>query len=242
MQRYFIDNIDKTRNTATIQGADFHHIKNVMRSTIGDQIIVCNNAVCYRAKIASFGLDEVHCLLFEEVESPVKLFEVTIAQGLIRRERFEYMLQKSTELGADFIIPMVSQYSIINIDPQKINTKVERWNKITKEASEQAHRNTTTIVTAVTDIKSIKYNQYDVVIVAYEKENMSHNLKQLLHETFKNILILIGPEGGFTDQEVQFLSGFSNVEFVGLGHRILRSETASSYILSVLHYEYEMKL
>ena len=149
---------------------------------------------------------------------------------------------KATELGADTIIPMMTQHSIVKVDPQKASFKIERWNKITKDASEQAHRKTKCMVLPIEELHALKFKSYDIVLVAYEKENMSHSLKYILQKKFKNLLIVIGPEGGLSDEEIQFLSGYGNVEFIGLGHRILRSETASSYILSVLNYEYEMIL
>ena len=242
MQRYFVDQLNTKKQTAVIQDADFHHVKNVMRSRVGDVLIVCNEGVCHKAKIQAFTSNEVHCVLVEQLPTNVKPFNVTIAQGLIRRERFEYMLQKSTELGVDEIIPITSQHSVVKVNPQKMENKLERWNKITKEASEQSHRNTQSIVLPVQELRSMTFKKYDIVLVAYEKENMSHSLKHILQEKYKNILILIGPEGGLSEEEVQYLSGFSNVEFIGLGSRILRSETASSYILSVIDYEYEMKL
>ena len=242
MQRYFINNLNIDKKTALIQGADFHHVKNVMRAKLGDRLIVCHKSLCYNAVIRSFNDNEVQCALESEIASLAKNYEVTIAQGLIRRERFEYMLQKSTELGVDYIIPMSSQHSIIKLNPLKVDSKIERWNKITKEASEQSHRNTQSIVLHLHDLHSIKFKTFDIVLVAYEKENMSHSLKHILQEKFKNILILIGPEGGLSEEEIQYLSGYGNVEFIGLGQRILRSETASSYILSVLNYEYEMTL
>jgi len=242
MQRYFIENMNIKNKTAVILGADFHHIKNVMRSKVGDNLIVCQDGICFKAIINSFTNDEVVCSLETELETPLKDFHVTIAQGLIRRERFEYMLQKATELGADSIIPMMSQHSIVKVDPQKVGFKIDRWNKITKEASEQSHRNTKCLVHSIEDLHSIKFKSFDIVLVAYEKENMSHSLKFILQSKFKKILVLIGPEGGFSEEEIQFLSGYGNVDFIGLGNRILRSETASSYILSVLNYEYEMIL
>lgn len=240
MQRYFIENINTKVNTATIEGADFHHIKNVMRGKYGDEIIVCKDNICYVSVIEEITDHVVHVTLKKQLASEDKGYKVTIAQGLIRRERFEYMLQKSTELGVDSIIPMISQYSIVKVDQHKTTSKLERWNKIAKEASEQSHRNTTSTVLPIQELRALSFKPYDMVLVAYEKENMSHSLKHILQTKFKNILVLIGPEGGLSEEEVQYLSGYGNVEFIGLGSRILRSETASSYILSVLNYEYEM--
>jgi len=242
MQRYFVEKMNVEKKTAAISGADFEHIKNVFKSKPGDSLIVCHEGNCFKAIIKSFKEDEVLCSLENKLESPTRDYQITIAQGIIKHGRFEYMLQKSAELGADYIIPIMSQYSIVKLNSQEASTDIERWNKITKDASEQAHRKTKCMVLPIEELHALKFKSYDIVLVAYEKENMSHSLKYILQKKFKNLLIVIGPEGGLSDEEIQFLSGYGNVEFIGLGHRILRSETASSYILSVLNYEYEMIL
>ena len=241
MQRYFTDNFNMKDNKATLISADFHHVKNVMRSKIGDHIIVCDlNKNCYRSTITALS-NEVVVSLTEKLEDKELPVNIDIAQGLIRRERFEYMLQKSTELGVRNIIPVKSKYSIVQLDSKKQTKKQDRWNKITKEASEQAHRS---IIVRVNDIhtsfKTIPYQDYDLVLVAYEEENNSKNLQSCIDKSHKNILVVIGPEGGLHPEEITFFKTLDNVEMVGLGKRILRSETASTYVLSVLGFRFEM--
>lgn len=243
MQRYFIEKLHLESKEAFLVGNDFHHIKNVMRSKIGDYIIVCDNHdICFKSKIVSFENNQVKTIFEELVPTTELPVVVDIAQALIRRERFEYMLQKSTELGAHTIIPVKMKHSIVQLEDKKEKKKIERWNKITKEASEQSHRNHNVMVDEVTGLRNIDFKSYDVVLVAYEKENQSTALEGCLTKNIKRILVVIGPEGGFHNSEIDFLQSFTNVCFVGLGKRILRSETASSYILSVISFVYEMRL
>jgi 16S rRNA (uracil1498-N3)-methyltransferase len=241
MQRYFIKNQQFHDQIAVLKDSDFHHIKHVMRNQLRDQIIVCNeDGLCYIASIKGIENKEIIVEVISDIPLQNKAHTITIAQALIRKERFEYMLQKSTELGCDFVVPTQMKNSIIKINKDKEKNKIERWNTITKEASEQSHRNTINQVQVIQTLKEIKYQEYDVVLVAYEKENHNHSLVDIVKREFKNILILIGPEGGFDPSEISFLAGLQNVSFIGLGPRILRSETASSYILSVLSFVYEM--
>lgn len=242
MQRYFIESMNIEKKTAVVQGADFYYIKNVLQSEIGDRIIVCHDGFCFKATIVSFIDDEVQCSLEIKLEYLLRDYQITIAQGLIGLEGFEKSLKSSTELGADYIIPMTSDNSSIELNSQWVASKTDLWNGIAKEASQQAHRNTKSTVLPIEKLHSLKFKSYDIVLVAHEKEYMSHSLKFILQKKFKKILILIGPKDGLSEEEIQYLSGYGNVEFIGLGHRILRSETASSYILSVLNYEYEMML
>lgn len=241
MQRYFVKTNQIENKKAHIKGQDAHHIKNVMRAKTNDQLILCDDlGTCYKTSIVSIATDTVVVSLNEQMVNTNRTFKVTIAQALIRRERFEYMLQKSTELGVDYIIPTITKHAIVKLNESKQQNKIERWNMITKEASEQSHRNTTAIVTEVMDLRSINYSEYDLILIAYENENKSSQLVQVLSKPYQNILVLIGPEGGFDPKEIKYLEAQNGIS-VGLGPRILRSETASSYILSVLSFVYEMR-
>ena len=240
MQRYFINELDLINKKALLEGNDFHHIKNVMRGKLGTGIIVCDNSgTCFKATITEISTNHILVDLDNELVNQDKGFSITIAQSLIRRERFELMLQKSTELGVDKIIPITTRNTIIKVKGKE-ESKIARWNKITKEASEQSHRNNVAKVDDIVSIKELDYSSYDICLVAYEKETNNNSFKTILQDKYKNILAVIGPEGGFDSTEIEYLSKIDNVKFIGLGPRILRSETASSYLLSVLSYEYEM--
>ena len=242
MQRYFTAHFNITTNSASLIGDDFHHIKNVMRSKVNDTIIVCDlNGNCYSSLIENITANEVHVRLTEQLPNYELNVKVDLAQSLIRREKFEYVLQKATELGVYQIIPLNAKHSIIQLESKKQDKKMERWNKITKEASEQSHRNhLVTVSNIVEGVRNLPFHVYDSILVAYEKEHLSTHLRTELKAKPQRILLLVGPEGGFHTTEIDFLSTIENVKFVGLGKRILRSETASSFLLSTITYEYEM--
>ncbi|RDW21759.1 16S rRNA (uracil(1498)-N(3))-methyltransferase [Oceanobacillus chungangensis] len=247
MQRYFIPQTDWEGNEVNIKGDDAHHIIRVMRSQVGDQII-CNHqdgnaAVC---KITSLNQDSVHATVIEWKKETVELpIAVTIAQGLPKGDKFDLVLQKGTELGANAFIPLKMDRSIVVWDGKKIEKKMARFKKIVKEASEQSHRNKIPEIAlplTVTELINESVN-YDVKMFAYEEE-----AKVVGHQSFadivsqmvanQSVLVCIGPEGGFSEQEARVLreNGFYSVR---LGPRILRTETASLYALASLSYHFE---
>ncbi|RDW19238.1 16S rRNA (uracil(1498)-N(3))-methyltransferase [Oceanobacillus arenosus] len=247
MQRYFIPQTDWEGNEVRIKGDDAHHITRVMRNKVGDQII-CNHengsaAICEitlldQHYVAAIVIEWKH----EEVELPI---DVTIAQGLPKGDKFELILQKGTELGAHAFIPVKMDRSIVVWDGKKTEKKLTRFAKIVKEASEQSHRNKIPEVTLPLTILELinESTNYDVKIFAYEEE-----AKVEAHQSFaeivnriapkQRVLVCIGPEGGFSDQEAAQLKqyGFNSVR---LGPRILRTETASLYVLASLSYHFE---
>lgn len=242
MQRYFSETVDISNKTASLSGNDFHHLKHVMRHRLQDKIIVCDvKGHCFYGLITQYLAKSASIELQEQVPSSEMNVRVDLAQGLIRREKFEYVLQKSSELGVAKIIPTLMRNSIIKIEDKKSDNKMLRWNAITKEACEQSHRNQRCEVTPITELKDLAFQDYDMVLVCYEEEKRSKSLKALLEEKdYHNILVVIGPEGGLSKDEIQFLKSNENTYLVGLGPRILRSETASSYILSAISYVNEM--
>jgi len=239
MQRYFTD--DLTKEQAILKPTDLHHIKHVMRFRVGNAVSVCDTlGHCFEGIFTQIDEQVVVSLTKQLPDNELPL-RITIAQALIRRERFEYMIQKATELGMHKLIPINTKYSIVDVDKKKEQKKLERWQKIMQEASEQSRRNIVPKVEEITSLNALELDLYDAVFVAYEEEQHSNTLKTVLgNKTFQNILFVVGPEGGFHKDEINRLKAYPNVFLVGLGKRILRSETAASYFLSVLSYQYEM--
>ena len=147
----------------------------------------------------------------------------------------DLILQKSCELGVSEIIPINATRSIVKLD-KKETKKIERWNKILKEASEQSKRVVIPRVNEIMDIKDLANLDYDIKILCTVNE-LSTSLKNVLSKDLNNlkILLVIGPEGGFTDNEEKILidKGFISTSF---GRRVLRTETASLYALSIINY------
>lgn len=249
MQRYFIDEVkENLLENVQITGDDVHHISRVLRMQPGNRVICCTKdgfeATCEITEITNAL---VNCFILEwkmvNHELPVK---VTIASGLPKGDKLEWIIQKGTELGASSFIPFNAARSIVKIEQKKISKKLERWSKIAKEASEQSYRNIIPTVTEPCRLDELvnQANSYDVKIVAYEesaKQGEKKNLAKALGELNEggSLFAVFGPEGGLTEQEVAKLeeSGFLICSF---GPRILRTETAPLYLLSAVSYYFEL--
>ncbi|MBA4535882.1 16S rRNA (uracil(1498)-N(3))-methyltransferase [Bacillus aquiflavi] len=246
MQRYF--NTEIKENSFYISGDDFHHISKVMRMKIGDHIICVTNdgrsAICSITKIAD---DYVAADVVQWESSSKELpIQMTIASGLPKGDKLEWIIQKGTELGAYEFIPFIATRSIVKWDEKKSLKKLERWKKIAKEAAEQSQRNRLPLVHTPISLETLLNNsqKYDRKLIAYEeaaKHGETSTFVQVLEEIKKgeSLLIVFGPEGGLTPNEVQLLieNGFYSC---GLGPRILRTETAPLYALAAASYHLEL--
>lgn len=232
MQRYFSD---KNLDIFELSSDDSYHISKVMRNNIGDKVEVVIDKCLYICEIIKIS-DLVTVRKMEEVECDSELpCYVTIAQSLVKEQKMDLILQKSCELGVSEIIPVNTTRSIVKLD-KKETKKVERWNKILKEASEQSKRVVIPKVNGIMDIKDLCNLEYDIKILCTVNE-LSMSLKEVLEKDLNNlkILLVIGPEGGFTESEENLLidNGFISTSF---GRRVLRTETASLYALSIINY------
>lgn len=241
MQRYFIDDdqlVDIKNNKIKIEGDDFHHIKNVMRMKHGDNIYVCYQNHTYFTEIIEITSSYVLVNIKEEkLENKELPCEVTIAQGLVRKEKMEEVIDHITELGASYYLPVVMTRSNVKLKEEKLDKKQIRLNKIAKEAAEQSHRTKVLKVLEPVDFKSFIKNssKYDLCMVAHVDEANNLYLGDVIDNSNK-ILVLVGPEGGIDEKEVQILKD-ANFKFVNLGKRVLRTEVAPSYIMSIIDYK-----
>lgn len=232
MQRYFKDtNLD----IFELSSDDSYHIIKVMRNNIGDKVEVVIDKHLYICEIIQIK-DLVTVQKIRGVESDSELpCYVTIAQSLVKEQKMDLILQKSCELGVSEIIPINTTRSIVKLDKKEVK-KVERWNKILKEASEQSKRIVIPKVNGIMDIKDLCNLDYDIKILCTVNE-LSMSLKKVLSKDLNNlkIMFVIGPEGGFTEMEEKILidNGFISTSF---GKRVLRTETASLYALSIINY------
>lgn len=235
MQRYFCNNI--INNKFILSRDDSHHIKNVMRQSINDLIEVVYNQKLYICNILEF--DPVVVSIKEESDSYNELdIKVTICQSLVKEQKMDLILQKCTELGAYNFIPLKVKNSIIKYN-KDFDKKINRWQKIIKEAAEQSKRNIIPKVLEIKDIKNITKIDYDLKILCTVNE-VSNSLKFVLQNNKKcgNMIIVIGPEGGFTKEEENELISHGFIS-VTLGNLVLRTETASLCALSMINYELE---
>ena len=231
MQRYF-SNI-KENNNLILANDDIYHITKVMRMKDDSKIEVVYNSKLYICSILLDILPSVS--IIKEEESLVKELNVTLVVPLLKEQKFDLILQKSTELGVSEIIPVNMERCLVKQSDRE-EKKVERWNKICKEAAEQSKRTSIPVVTPVKNLKDlVNMEGLKVVCSTSEKAN---NIKKFLtvNNKYDKIIIVVGPEGGISNKEEEFLAnnGFTRVS---LGNRIMRVETVPLFIISILNYE-----
>ncbi|NRD80807.1 16S rRNA (uracil(1498)-N(3))-methyltransferase [Bacillus sp. BRMEA1] len=247
MQRYFVKQ-RANNGRFFIDEDDYHHIVKVMRMQPGDEIICVdpdgNQAVCTLAEITDERVvADVVQWSEEHSELPIS---VTIASGLPKGDKLEWIIQKGTELGAHQFIPFSASRSVVKWDEKKSEKKVERWRKIAKEAAEQSHRQHVPEVVKPLSFKELlaESNKFQYKLAAFEDESrngevsvFSSTLNQI--KPGESLLMVFGPEGGLAEQEVHILrdNGFL---LCGLGPRILRTETAPLYSLAAISYHFEL--
>ncbi|MCD7893735.1 MAG: 16S rRNA (uracil(1498)-N(3))-methyltransferase [Erysipelotrichaceae bacterium] len=242
MQRYFIDQSCIDHDFIYIDDYNHKHMQRVMRYRDGDDVICLYDEHVYLYKIINMdkGILEKQKELDENHELDV---DITLIYSLPKNDKFEFVLQKSTELGVNRIVPLLSRRSIIKTDAKTFSKKYERYHKILKEASEQSYRNHIPELTSLIHLKDISQYLSDINLVAYEedaKQGEHHSFYQAIHSQYQSITIIVGPEGGFDETEIDEMKKIGIIS-CSLGKRILRSETAPLYMLSVIGYSRELK-
>ncbi|MBM7691816.1 16S rRNA (uracil1498-N3)-methyltransferase [Peribacillus deserti] len=248
MQRYFISNESIEASSITITGSDFHHLANVLRAKPGEKILcVAEQEKTALVEITEITNEAVHGNVIEWIDESKEMpIKITIASGLPKGDKLDYIIQKGTELGAAEFIPFIAARSIVKWDEKKAAKKIERLQKIAKEAAEQSHRGLIpSVATPVRIHELIKLSdRFNYKLIAYEedaKTGESSLLASVLKELKygESVLFVFGPEGGLSSDEIVKLkeNGFASC---GLGPRILRTETAPLYALSAISYHTEL--
>ena len=231
MQRYFAKG--KLADEFILHDSDMHHIKNVMRGKIDDKIEVIYNNITYVSRIKS--LDPLSLEVVDKiVEDKEMMTNLTIAVSLVNEQKMDLILQKLTELGVSTIIPVKTERSIVKLDEKKALKKIARWQMICKEASEQSKRTTIPEVKEIMSIESLASVPNSLKLLC-SLNSKTKPLQNYLKKNMKEVLFVIGPEGGFTLKEEKYLLD-NNFKPVTLGKRVMRVETATMYVASVINF------
>lgn len=232
MQRYFSKKLEN--NKFELNSDDLYHITRVMRMKSNDKIEVVYNNEVYICNLDFNNQFEIS--IIEKLENNKNNnIEKVLIIPLLKENKMDLILQKSTELGVNKIIPVIMERSIIKLDKDKELKKIERWTKICKEASEQSKRVDIPVITEVKTLKELE-NIEGTKIVCSTKEKENTIKKFLSNNDIKKINIVIGPEAGTSPKEEEYLNsiGFTSIS---LGENIMRVETVPMFVLSVLNYE-----
>ena len=237
MARFYIDKESIRDGMAAITGSDVRHLKDTLRIRKGDELTLCDGAgTVYSAVVYAVGEEAVTCEISgtcgDDSEPDIA---VTLVQAVPKGDKMDGIIQKCVELGVSRIIPVYTRYTVVKPDSKGDANKVKRWNRIALEAAKQCGRGAVPEVEPPVHIKdALELSDGQIGIMAWEKEcgDPGEVLPQL-HG--RDVRLLIGSEGGFSDEEAEMAAKAGYVR-ITMGPRILRSETAGPALLAAIMY------
>ena len=246
-RRFIVENSDikyfsKEENLIEIKGKEVRHIQ-VLRYNIGDMIII-NEYVCKILKMHSNYIElEIVSNAKKQGEPSINL---TLFVAVLKGEKMDLVIQKVVELGVKNIVPFISTNTVVKLDEKAKIKKRQKYQVIANEACKQCGRTDLVEINEILDFNNITelFKENDINILAYENEQNKLSLHEAMEYTkkkaYKNISVIIGPEGGFTELEAKDIKNCEDVKCISLGSRILRAETAVINLISVIIYELDL--
>lgn len=242
MNRFFVTSDQIAGDILTVTGPDAHHIVHVLRLKKGDDFEAADETgLVHTCRIEREETDEITArVLFSEPGQSELPNRIVLFMGLPRFEKMELIIQKAVELGVASVVPVVTARTVVRFDDKKAAAKRARWQTIAEAAAKQSKR---TVVPDVLPVMSfeeaVRYatGTLDKVFIPYEKAKDSGLSRERISLVKKgeSLGIFIGPEGGFEEEEAAY-ARTNGAEFLTLGPRVLRCETAAIATLSILMF------
>jgi 16S rRNA (uracil1498-N3)-methyltransferase len=240
MLRFFSPqkNISKDQILIT-DSSQIHHLKDVLRKKVDDQLEILdefNNV--YECRIKAISKESVTVKINKIRELSVnRKAKIALACAIPKKNKFDFIVEKTTELGVDRIIPLITSRTIVKLDEAQALKKVSRWQKISLEAAKQSKRISLPVIDTpikFTDLAK-NFKDFDCLLMPNLSSIERINFLDLSKKTKdkNNILLLIGPEGDFTNQEIE-LAKNSNALMISLGDTVLKVETAAIVCVGML--------
>jgi len=247
MPQFFIKSENITNDTVLINNfSDINHIKKVLRLGKGDRLVLSDdNYIVYETEITNILDTGVETKVLQSFKSNrILKSNITLAQSILKSAKQDIIIQKATELGVNTIIPLITKNTVVKFanDKEK-NQKIQRWQKISYEASKQCQRPGIPQIDSILTLDElVKMKNFDIKFVCVEREpelSIKEFMQNSKQNTPANILLIIGPEGGWDDKEFSLFKE-NDIARVSLGNLILRAETAAITAISDVVYEYEL--
>lgn len=245
MHQFFVDDSQIGKEYVTITGSDVNHIRNVLRMKCGEKIRISStggqNLYC---AVAELGEDFVQADILQEEAVLTELSsKIYLFQALPKGDRMETVIEKAVELGVYEIIPVAMKYCVVKLDEKKAANKIRRWQAIAESAAKQSKRSMIPRIHPVMSYRdALQYAKTcEINLVPYENQRGMKATKEALDaiEPGKSVSVIIGPEGGFSKEEIE--AARASMEVISLGKRILRTDTAGICVMSLLMSAIEMK-
>lgn len=241
LRRFFLPPEQLTVPRTTITGDLFRHLVTVLRFNAGDSVILADGQGREMvATIVEIGKEALVVQTGDERIAPAQPAgpSITLYQGLPKGEKVDLILQKATELGIHQVILFAAARSVPRLDQERRESRLVRWQRIVREASRQAGRETVPLVGFADSLsQALQQGEHSVKLLLWEGEHDRH-LKELLRTPPPDtVAFIVGPEGGLTSGEAE-LAGRNGYQPTTMGRRILRTETASLALLAILQYQW----
>ena len=236
MHRFYADERGVQGDSAYLCEEDARHATRVLRMRQGEACELFAGGKRFCGEIASIGDGEVAVRITGEMPSTEASLRITLYQGLPKADKMELIVQKATELGAASVVPVAMSRCVVQLDQKDGRKKQERWQKIAREACKQSGRCEMMQVTEPISFKNLltKLASHQAAIVPWEDARGYSLAKfQQEHPGITDLAIVIGPEGGMSEDEIARMKEAS-CQSVTLGPRILRTETAGLCAMSAL--------
>lgn len=237
MPRIYIPPERITGEQIPLQSREARYILTVLRLGPGDEVTVFDGAGNeYRTELTE-DYDSGMYLAIQERSRPEResALRITLGQALLKGERMKFVIQKATELGAARIIPLVTSRTIPLVEEKRESLRIERWQRIAQEAAKQSGRTMVPRIEAIQELADFLGGSAGARIMLWEGEPapLREVVKKI--DAQAGITLLIGPEGGFAEQEVTAAQA-QGFLVAGLGQRILRAETATLSVLTIIQH------
>jgi 16S rRNA (uracil1498-N3)-methyltransferase len=240
MRRFFVDKRSIRSGRATIRGSDMRHIQVVLRLKPGDEILLFDGEGSeYVARITENEREKIALLILEKYSaSSESRLQLSMGQALLKARKMDHTVRHLTELGAFAFLPFVAERSVPKPRADRLSERQQRWEVITRESVKQCGRSRALYIAPVVSLQDLisSHQSYDLRIL-FHSSSSGIGLESILKapRNVRRVLALVGPEGGFTDEEVTLAvgSGFCSIS---LGPRILKADTAAIVAGAILQY------
>ncbi|MBI3798752.1 MAG: 16S rRNA (uracil(1498)-N(3))-methyltransferase [Deltaproteobacteria bacterium] len=238
MPRFFIPAAQIKQSHAALTGAEFHHLSHVLRLTVGDSLTLCDeHGRDHHGTILSLSATKAEIFLTASSLPEAPVFFLTLAQGVLKGQKMDLVIEKATEIGVQRIVPFFSVFTVAQLPADRRSERVSRWQRLAQSAAKQSGNPVPQITTpqAFADLLATIPDGVGKVLLYEKEQTLTLKAFAQTYPSFSSLCVIVGPEGGFAAGEVE-QAQTAGFQIVGLGTRTLRAETASIVAVALCRF------